>query len=568
MFKTKIFFSILILAGLWIITAPLARAAVLPNDPLFPQQWYLRQAKFPEAWELTTGSPDVIIAVLDSGIDEDHPDLIFKLWTNAKEKPNDGLDNDGNGYVDDIHGWDFLENEPSPNPKTRQTAPPLNEAIHHGTVVSGIAAAKTNNGEGVAGASWLSPIMHLRVLDEFGSGREDHLVQAIDYAVNNSAQIINFSFVGNEESVELLAAIKRAYQAGVIVVAAAGNERERKNGVDLANEPRYPVCDDGPAGENFVIGVAALDQENKKLEFSNYGAVCVDLAAPGARFMAPTVYSPKYDLNNYYLDRWSGTSMAAPLVAGGAALVKAINPKLTPNEVRHVLTTTTDPIDDVNPLYLGKLGRGLLNIFAAVKLAASLAAEAGAPPVPVTNSLFSQPSGADSGLTIFSPPPTTQPPADARPLLFGIAPGSLIKASGPAVYYYGHDAKRYVFPNESTFKTWYADFATVQTVADAALGQIPIGGNVTYRPGVKLIKITTDPKVYAVDRGGVLRWVNTESLAELIFSAEWRQLVEVVPDVFFVNYRLGELIQSAVDYSPVAAQESSPDISADKGLSS
>ncbi|MFA5187873.1 MAG: hypothetical protein WC460_00750 [Patescibacteria group bacterium] len=144
--------------------------------------------------------------------------------------------------------------------------------------------------------------------------------------------------------------------------------------------------------------------------------------------------------------------------------------------------------------------------------------------------------------------------------------GDLIKASTPAVYYYANDGKRYVFPNEKTFKTWYADFSSVKIITDAELSAISIGGNVTYRPGVKMVKITTDPKVYAVASNGTLRWITTASLATQLYGANWATMVDDVPDSFYVNYNVGSPINNLTDYNPAATTAASPSINADKSL--
>lgn len=146
--------------------------------------------------------------------------------------------------------------------------------------------------------------------------------------------------------------------------------------------------------------------------------------------------------------------------------------------------------------------------------------------------------------------------------------GDLIKASTPAVYYLGADQKRYVFPTEQVFHSWYADFSSVRAIADTELASFPLGGNVTYRPGSRLVKITTDPKVYAVDLGGVLRWVQTESIARAVFGDNWSQLIDDVPDIVFINYRVGIPISSGADYDPVLARASSTSILVDKSLAS
>ncbi len=147
-----------------------------------------------------------------------------------------------------------------------------------------------------------------------------------------------------------------------------------------------------------------------------------------------------------------------------------------------------------------------------------------------------------------------------------IMSGDLIKASQPAVYYYGADGKRYVFPNEKTYKTWYSDFSTVKTITDEELATIQIGGNVTYRPGIKMVKIQTDPKVYAVAQGGILRWVKTEALAISLYGADWNEKIEDIPDAFFTNYSVGADVVSASDYNAETQKNSAPTINDNKNL--
>lgn len=145
--------------------------------------------------------------------------------------------------------------------------------------------------------------------------------------------------------------------------------------------------------------------------------------------------------------------------------------------------------------------------------------------------------------------------------------GILIKGERTAaIYYFGADGKRYVFPNEKTYRSWYEDFSEITVLNDADLASIPLGGNVTYRPGVKLVKVTTDPKVYAVAKNGFLRWVTSETLADSIYGSDWKSLVEDVPDAFFVNYTIGNPIQNITDFIPSLARQNAPTISADKDL--
>lgn len=145
------------------------------------------------------------------------------------------------------------------------------------------------------------------------------------------------------------------------------------------------------------------------------------------------------------------------------------------------------------------------------------------------------------------------------------SPGDLIKGTSfTSVYYYGPNGKRYVFPNEKTYFTWYPDFSAVKTLSDAQLGVIPLGGNVTYRPGVKMVKITTDPRTYVVDRGGILRHVQSEQLAETLYGLAWKGNVHDIPDGFFTNYRVGTPIQTAPDYNPQNIATLTPTITLDK----
>lgn len=143
--------------------------------------------------------------------------------------------------------------------------------------------------------------------------------------------------------------------------------------------------------------------------------------------------------------------------------------------------------------------------------------------------------------------------------------GDLIKGqSSSSVYYYASNGKRYVFPNEKTYFTWYTDFSGVQTISDAQLGTIPIGGNVTYRPGVKMLKITTDPRTYVVDQGGILRHVQSEQLANTLYGLNWQNKIEDLPDPFFINYKLGTPIQTESDYTPANVMTLTTTIAQDK----
>ncbi|PJE75864.1 hypothetical protein COV04_02880 [Candidatus Uhrbacteria bacterium CG10_big_fil_rev_8_21_14_0_10_48_11] len=374
-FKTGKFITTVVLLFAFFTETTLA--AFDPNDIHYPQQWYLQQIGAPNAWETTTGGPDVVVAVLDTGVDIYHPDLRNNILTNPGEIEHDGKDNDGNGYVDDVHGWDFVTNSPDPRP---DATPPFSlTALNHGTVVSGIIAAEGNNVEGIAGVTWHTRIMPLRVLDSKGEGDVNIVADAVDYAVNNGANVINLSFVGPGYSNRLYASLKRAYDAGVLVVVAAGNN----NGTDcdLDADQRYPVCFDSGSNENWILGVAATDTLDQKLKSSNYGS-CVDISAPGTLFYSTEVYDLAKGLTDAYGGGWSGTSVATPVVSGVAALIKAAHPALTNAQITNVILKSADHISVANRGFNDKLGAGRINASRAILGAASPALT---PPVAIAS---------------------------------------------------------------------------------------------------------------------------------------------------------------------------------------
>lgn len=346
-------------------------ASITPNDPYYKNQWYLAKIKADSAWEKISESPDMVIAVIDSGIDISHPDLKDNIWTNEKEVSDNNKDDDHNGYIDDVHGWDFITNSADPSPKFSHGW--TEAGVSHGTMVAGIIAARGNNNQGVAGVTWRAKIMPLRVLNDKGEGKISDVVKAIDYATNNGADIINLSFVSFTYSDALQDAIKRAHNAGVMIVAAAGNEQSGGEGYNIDKTPIYPACYDGQMGENMVIGVAATDALDQKTHFSSYGFHCVDIAAPGISFY--NTVTPGSDVsapNKFYDGYWSGTSMATPLVSAALALIAQANPELSRREIVNILFASSDNISQLNPNYLGQLGNGRLNLDRAVEMAKSL----------------------------------------------------------------------------------------------------------------------------------------------------------------------------------------------------
>ena len=291
-----------------------------PNDPEYGRQWGMEKIEAPEAWETCRGSDDVVIAVIDTGVDYTHRDLQANIWCNEAELNGvPGVDDDDNGYIDDVHGYNFAYNNSDPN-----------DDHGHGTQVAGIAAAVGNNGLDVAGVCWNARVIALKILDAAGDGTSADAAPAIYYAVANGADVISLSWGGEDESQVIEDAIAYARRQGVIVVAAAGNEG--------SDTPFYP------AAYPEVIAVAATESNDKRHFLSNYGD-WVDIAAPGRDILslrASHISSPAG--NDTYTITVSGTSMATPHVSGACALLLAANPLLTIEEVEQIVLSTGDAI--------------------------------------------------------------------------------------------------------------------------------------------------------------------------------------------------------------------------------
>jgi subtilisin family serine protease len=342
----------------------LYKSSLIPSDVYFSNQNYLQEINATNAWNTTTGSKDIVIAIIDSGVDIDHPDLKNNIYINTREIPNNGLDDDENGFTDDVSGWDFITNSNDPQPKIEPDY--STTAVSHGTVVAGIAAAEGGNKIGIAGVSWKTKILPLRVLNSKGIGNTLTVAQAIDYAREMGVDIINLSFVGSGKSITLENSIRQAHQAGILVVAAAGNEVAK--GINLDEKPEYPVCHDGPNGENWVLGVASIDSQNRLASFSNYGKKCIDLSTPGVNIYSTVFQDSRYDdfKDKLYESGWTGTSVSSPQVAGAAALIMAIKPDFSLSQIKNLIINNTDCIDDHNRNYKEFLGSGKLNIYASI----------------------------------------------------------------------------------------------------------------------------------------------------------------------------------------------------------
>ena len=311
-----------------------------PNDPDFPDQYAHQLIQMEDAWEIETGSRDVIVAVIDTGVDVNHPDLKDNIWVNEDEIPDNQIDDDGNGYVDDIHGWNFGDDDNIVTPSGTSSS-----TVSHGTQVSGVIAAVGNNNEGVCGVNWSSSIMALRMSLDFESA---DVAEALEYAAANGARVVNMSFGGDvfgpKGDLVMKAGLDSAYNQGVLLVASAGNSD--------TSRPLYP------AAFANVMAVSSTNGEDLKTGHSSFG-VWVDIAAPGTDIVTTT-------LENDYVST-AGTSFSSPYVGAVAALLFAYRPDMTNIEARAVLENTTDPVyyGDVDPNQ-GYLGTGRVNAYKAL----------------------------------------------------------------------------------------------------------------------------------------------------------------------------------------------------------
>jgi subtilisin family serine protease len=313
--------------------------AQTPNDPFFTSHlWGLNNTgqtvngvtgkpdadiDAPEAWEYSKGSKDVVVAVIDSGVDYNHPDLAPNIWTNPGEsgggKETNGADDDGNGFVDDFRGWDFGNNDNDPM-----------DPHSHGTHVAGTIGAVGDNGLGITGVAWSANLMPVKIGDEQGGLSAASVIEGLGYAVRAGAKVVNGSFGGGNRTQAEEDAIKAAKDKTLFVVAA-GNDRQNND-----REPFFPCNFKSP---NLVC-VAATDQKDELAIFSNYGEQNVDIAAPGMNIYS-TIPGGGYGFKN-------GTSMAAPHVAGAAALLFSFQKDATPSKVREAIVSVLfDKLDSL-----------------------------------------------------------------------------------------------------------------------------------------------------------------------------------------------------------------------------
>lgn len=489
-----------------------------PDDTFYGNQWGLLKVDAEDAWDIQQGDPSISVAVIDTGVDWDHPDLDANIWTNTPEDdwidpydPNSGnsTDDDSNTFVDDYKGWDFVDIDDPENLGYCQTAgddcedrdnDPMD--FHgHGTHVSGIASAVTDNATGVAGMAWNVKIMALRAgckisVYPYGYLEEDDAVAAVQYAVDMDADVINTSWGSYVPSSSIGDLVNYARDNGVIWVAAAAN--------DNIEFPLYPAV------RNGVIAVAATEEDDDKANFSNYGS-WVDVSAPGGG-VGTDIYSTMFNDTYGYM---AGTSMATPLVAGIAALTKSYQPTWSYDRIFAYTRNRVDNIYSLNPLYVNKLGAGRANAkksligLDSMHPDGTLVQVSGDPSVyyldgvkkhipspAVFNSNFSW-----DDIVYIS---TSERDGYVTGPQIMYKDGTLIKAPGGAVYVLEYGAKRHII-SPSVFNDCGYSWSKMISVTSSESNRYSRGLNLSscssYHPSGSLVQASGDPAVYLLDNG-------------------------------------------------------------------
>lgn len=323
----------------------------IPQWGLYNESGIRADIHAPEAWSLSTGSPNIVIAVIDTGVDYTHPDLSSKIWSNPRETPGNGIDDDHNGYIDDTRGWDFVnwDNDPMDDNVDPYG---FEMKIFHGTFSSGIAAAATYNQIGMAGVAWQCPILPIKVMSDIGEGLESDVAAGVVYATDMGAKVLNMSLAGTDDVPVLKDAVDYAWNHGALCVCASGNEN--------SSAPSYP------ATYSTALAVGAsndVDQRCTAADWgeggSNYGNY-LDVVAPGTKIVSCT--SMMDDRGYYFMD---GTSASAPFVSGIAALIWSLHPDWSNSQVFNQIIRTSDDISPVG--YDIYTGWGRANAYRALK---------------------------------------------------------------------------------------------------------------------------------------------------------------------------------------------------------
>src|SRR3990172_13225900 len=517
------------------------RSFVTPNDPLYSNQWHLTKIRAASGWELETGSAATTTAIIDTGTNYNHADLSGKIWSNTAEVGGiPGVDDDANGYIDDVRGWDFVNSDVAPS-----------DDEGHGTAVTGMATASTNNSQGVAGVDWLAKIMPLKVLDEFGSGLESDLIAAINYAADNGAKVINMSLGGDSYSQSLKNSVDDAVTAGLILVAASGNTPYCTIGENLGVN--------WPAAFSNVIAVGSTNSSDVVSSFSCSGPE-VDVTAPGQ-----SIYST--DIGGGYADAGSGTSFASPQVAGLAGLILAKYPGATYSDVYNRLIHGAEKVAGMGTNYFTiYYGHGRINVPTSLVKLVKISGSAkvyliyrGTKHHLKSSKVFSYYGVSWSDLETISYTAATG-------IWTGTPIGYLTKGSSAAVYLVAGN-KRYYINDYTLMQMWGFNWNSIETISSTVLNRVPAGGNL-----MMLAKGSGSP-VYAM-LGGYGAHVNSadvwnawqfswNSITQLdngtlailnIVSPDLTRIIKGSgPEIYFVDNGTKRHLQSASSFASFSA---------------
>lgn len=455
------------------------RALLSPNDPLQPQ-WFTARLGQPAAWDLTTGSVNTTIAIIDTGFALAHQDLTGRWDTNPGEAgplSSNGVDDDANGLVDDWRGWDFVNGDNNPNAGSNN---PSGESVSHGTAVAGMLGATGNNNLGLAGVDWQAKLLPLQILSDNGMGYTTDIVAALAYARAQGADVVNMSLGTSMSDDFLQEAIEQTIAAGVTVVAAAGND-----GCD---------CVSYPAHYADVIAVGASDTEDNRAYFSNYGA-SLDILAPGDGAIRTTYWS-QANQTSLYTTHASGTSLAAPLVSGMASLFIAAHPEAPPAEVVANITRGASRVAAMGQQSLtAQHGHGLMNVQATTRLATITHPDGTLVINKNTNTIYLVEDGTKRKISnpqiFLSHYPNTNYLVKQATLADVALPdgpalnfqsGTLVKASAAGMYVLAYDGatlQRRLIPSIQDFLKLGYQNAPLLAISDAQMNAIPRGQNLT-----------------------------------------------------------------------------------------